>query len=563
MEELISASNSFTSALRRYSTACRAATELFASSRDIKNTSNGILKFISLELQDIAQHELEIQKTRCILAQSRNSARTIAPINALPLDILTQIFDTVYYWGRCSISGEYHFDNETGCLRYPNWLAPDTLSHVCKHWRRVILASPSSWTHIDITNTDDLSPLFQKLLCRGETFAERALPHNLTVHLSLATPTNPISCYGEAERLNRFHSIVGSRTKSLELELWTENSAFRELLERSLVHAVPGVLQNISITVKSSDNGGVVMANTHQGNSQTTAMKLGIPEYFLSNLLGPVTVLRLRNLFFPWYSSAYSGLSDLRLLTNFRGQGAISIPIHNLRDILQSSPGLRILHLNINVDIRSPYMNFHPTQENPPISLKDLQELNLRRMCGSQRDMVFSIVQPGDRPLNLSVSVQPEVYDTLGARHLLSPAILDFSKRSNITRLYLEDLEEETRFFGDILTGLSVGPTGLRTLGLERFIIAKEITDNRMQTMGQQWPVKVEHLLMSKCTYAISTLRALVQLCPIQVFAEVSSEYIQFSERGYEEMATIFPVLMLPETGYPVDQWNELGVLDC
>ncbi|KAG8735794.1 hypothetical protein FRC11_003011, partial [Ceratobasidium sp. 423] len=266
MEELIGASDSFTSALRRYSKACRVAAEFFTSSHVVHNSCT-LLKFITRELEAVAGHEIELRSTKCILAQTRNSARAISPINALPREILERIFDMVYRSARCSITTVHDINGSSGGhIRYPTRLVPDTLSHVCAHWRRVTLGAPRLWSHIDLVHGRGPSPLFRNLLCRGDAFSGRAIAQKFTIHLSLATQRHlGVGLCDMFDQIGQFYSTVGPRTKCFKLELWDDNSEFIELLERSLVHAVPGILEELALVDYTSKDGGFILAADREG----------------------------------------------------------------------------------------------------------------------------------------------------------------------------------------------------------------------------------------------------------------------------------------------------------
>ncbi|KAG8795833.1 hypothetical protein FRC12_008986 [Ceratobasidium sp. 428] len=85
----------------------------------------------------VAEHKL--RESLAFLCRTRNTSQSIVPINKLPAEILSRVFECVHSQQDC-------VDNINVDLR----LSPlAVLPSVCASWRQVALDTPPLWTHLD------------------------------------------------------------------------------------------------------------------------------------------------------------------------------------------------------------------------------------------------------------------------------------------------------------------------------------------------------------------------------------------------------------------------------
>jgi hypothetical protein len=100
---------------------------------------------------------------------------------------------------------------------------------------------------------------------------------------------------------------------------------------------------------------------------------LNLPYQDLEDLLLPITVLHLRQMYPHWTSQAYHGLVELHLCSVMLP--AARITKSQLVTILKSSPGLRVFHFNLDL-IKDSLVDAPIV----PVRLDDLEVLNLISM---------------------------------------------------------------------------------------------------------------------------------------------------------------------------------------
>ncbi|EKM51914.1 uncharacterized protein PHACADRAFT_262326 [Phanerochaete carnosa HHB-10118-sp] len=95
----------------------------------------------------IAAHDREIARLVEEKRLLRTRRNTLAPINQhLPPEMLSEVFLSLF---------RLHRDSWGAAVRLPlphNWL---TATFVCQHWRNIALRTPSLWTHIILTRSDN------------------------------------------------------------------------------------------------------------------------------------------------------------------------------------------------------------------------------------------------------------------------------------------------------------------------------------------------------------------------------------------------------------------------
>ncbi|KAG8780648.1 hypothetical protein FRC12_022736 [Ceratobasidium sp. 428] len=94
--------------------------------------------------------EKRVQESHAILRRIINTSITLAPINALPLEVLSHIFTLLVAPSVC-VGEEYSYiDDFSNYSRIHRSHPLIIIPSVCTHWRRLAIRTPSLWSHVDI-----------------------------------------------------------------------------------------------------------------------------------------------------------------------------------------------------------------------------------------------------------------------------------------------------------------------------------------------------------------------------------------------------------------------------
>ncbi|KAH7339108.1 hypothetical protein B0J17DRAFT_717528 [Rhizoctonia solani] len=321
----------------------------------------------------------------------------------------------------------------------------DSLAVVCSRWRAIALDSHSLWSHVSFRpyHSRRLDP---KLLTLPRLYTSRSGGTPLDVCIFAVSET-----YSDNSQNNEMKDLCGSiapRIRSLELDFkrfalnWGD-SATNSLISRVFSCCRPGTLTKLVTTGYGSFS---FFATADGGNPAVALssweMVVGQKRSNLEALLAPITILHLAGVFPYWASLAYRGLVELSLHANFSQGG--SIPEPDLIRILESSPGLRILHIEIHItnqveDISASRVN-----------LPDLELLHL----GSKQDLstnysqigIIRLLTTGVKPLYLSIQ-----NDNLGRFSDASKAQIEgFLERSAVTRFRANNILHPFEFLASV-----------------------------------------------------------------------------------------------------------------
>ncbi|EUC56925.1 hypothetical protein RSOL_205250, partial [Rhizoctonia solani AG-3 Rhs1AP] len=229
-------------------------------------------------------------------------------------------------------------------------------------------------------------------------------------------------------------SVVAPRLRSLNLRIYQtlRTDAYRSVLSASLLLCDPGTFTTL-VATREPD----ILASTYIFFDMPD---FGIPEhgvgfyqqiFTLANeaVLLSIKVMRLHACYPFWTSKAYYGLVELRLTPR-----TADVPISeaHLCDILQASPGLRILEFALKI------VDFLPEGTTIPVRLDCLEVLNIRMMNYRLVPNLLRMIDPGPRPLQFSLSSAPSEDDP---RMLFN--VPRFFSHANITMLYANDFNKD------------------------------------------------------------------------------------------------------------------------
>ncbi|KEP45377.1 F-box-like domain protein, partial [Rhizoctonia solani 123E] len=365
IDELNHASFLLDNALDRYFMACSTIQDHYLQSESFGAIPNTLSQRVAHEALILNKYELKLQASTAKINWARNSSTHLVPINSLPPEVLTRVFQ--FALGPNNIGNMYRHPRlnrnnvrKTTCS--------DVLSHVCSYWRRVAFSSSQLWTRIDLSPCQVIN---RGLLPRSVAFTERAGGMLLDLYV-----TDPIREWSASATLNNFVQVVAPRLRSLNLRIYQtlRTDAYRSVLSASLLLCDPGTFTTL-VATREPD----ILASTYIFFDMPD---FGIPEhgvgfyqqiFTLANeaVLLSIKVMRLHACYPFWTSKAYYGLVELRLTPR-----TADVPISeaHLCDILQASPGLRILEFALKI------VDFLPEGTTIPVRLDCLEVLNIRMM---------------------------------------------------------------------------------------------------------------------------------------------------------------------------------------
>ncbi|KEP49612.1 F-box-like domain protein [Rhizoctonia solani 123E] len=410
-EELSSASEQLRVALERYLHVCSSIQDIYFQGTIPRNIPREYGTRVDHELSLAESYDMKMQQAKVAIKATRNHAFSIAPINYLPPEILTRIFQMARDIDPSSV---------------------DHLAVVCSRWRLVALGSCSLWSHIDY-RPDPVKWFYPELLARARLHIFRSGGAPLDVCLAVESEIYNNKCRDEP--VQSLCKLVGPRMSSLSLELdglsWmltTDRDGGNSVLSTLFSTCTPGILTKL--VTKDEERFGF-LATKDDHNFETSTLNLDLTAAHLNTIFASITVLHLTGLFPPWISHAYHGLVDLRLCA-----GCIpdddEIAEAELVEILKASPGLRIIHFELGI---IEWTRRDGQFSVPRVFLPELEVLQVSSGTGlsfSRVENFLRLLKPGQKPLHLSIRHHSSAADT--KPHTTETRA--FFTRSNITKLH-------------------------------------------------------------------------------------------------------------------------------
>ncbi|KAH7341641.1 hypothetical protein B0J17DRAFT_647360 [Rhizoctonia solani] len=433
MEELMTSCDFLDSALERYYKAC-VALELEVYHNFAQADLYGLfLKDLGDKLSKSNSYQHKLRRCEMTLHRIRNHSPSIAPINALPPEVLTRIFNMLHSSSCC-------FGNrKSSQISVP--LYPDTLSQVCSRWRRIAIGERSLWSHIDLSPSSN-NNLEQRLLSRGMVFASRS-DKLLNIHIG--------GDDGNSENLAKFCATIATRVRSLEVfspDAVPFKNVYTPVLDACFMRCAPGTLGHLAIWGRSNRFSSILFPEADRYPDVFTTLT-GAARRRLDELLLGIQVLHLGINCIPPTSRAYHGLVELSLMGS-----QISITETHFLGILAASPKLRVLNLDLSIREAS--------QSPSRVQLDELEVLFLSWV--EDRSNLVRLLCPGAQPLKLIL----EARNRLSMSRATATDFIHLLERSMVTELYVHQVKG-TPGCGEILFNpfqlLKLTPH-LRTLAL-------------------------------------------------------------------------------------------------
>ncbi|KAG8782529.1 hypothetical protein FRC12_020696 [Ceratobasidium sp. 428] len=176
-------------------------------------------------LPPLSVAEQKLRESLAFLRRTRNISQNIVPINRLPAEVLSRVFE-------CATSQQYCIDPTNFDLR----LSPlAVLPSVCASWRQVALDTPPLWTHLDLSGENSLYTVNRVAL-----WLQRARHAPLHLHFKRDYLFKDQGLTSEAGN-------ILSRAGSFTFEPESSEKVFKEALEFYNKHGRPDRLKAITI----------------------------------------------------------------------------------------------------------------------------------------------------------------------------------------------------------------------------------------------------------------------------------------------------------------------------
>ncbi|KAG9125497.1 hypothetical protein FRC07_007349 [Ceratobasidium sp. 392] len=333
IREWKAASAQLASSIQTYFNACLAlSTARFDPLRVFANAPPVSQTLASLE-DNLRRLDLNIQKlqrAKATLCLARNRSTKLAPINLLPRELLSHIFELVViseFWGVCLSNGQNVEDSTDDKSEVPK--QHYTLSRVCVYWQQVIASTPSLWSRINLAVSGRHRRTFY---ARAARIVPRTIKTPLTIRIHEPIPSKQ----SDINRLAKWLAIVAKRIYSLDVPAGITSTIVNSVLSSWLTNGTPGTVKELTLVVPPGFNNFIKA--TRGSNAVWWSYDLS-PEK-LEDFFRPIAMLRLTRLFPSWESHAYHGLTHLQL-----SGGRITEV--QLAAIFSSSPQLRVLSLRL------------------------------------------------------------------------------------------------------------------------------------------------------------------------------------------------------------------------
>ncbi|KAF8740247.1 F-box-like, partial [Rhizoctonia solani] len=395
MDWLEFAGNRLEAALDRYIEA------ILAQQKSYAQEPTEVLVRSSGHSPNLIVFEQKIQQVKASIGLIRNSSTAIVPIHRLPSNLLSRIFIKVTDSETCKLK----LDSTDKLPKVPIYL-----THVCTQWRKIAIASPDLWTHMD------LSPLIlkkQPSLSRAQAFLSRSKESPLYLHVEYAAEENE-----DVSSLNHFISPLVPRIQKLKICINLTWLVSEQRFSRSELSCflnedtTAGRLTMLDLSVKGTSRVFCIQAAGQKQDEDS--LNLTLPEHRLDKLLLPVTALQLDRIYSPWTSKVYHGLLDLRIHTVY------DIRESELVNVFIQSPRLRVLEIKSRIN----FAHAPPA----PIALHSLEVLITHNLSYLELGRFLQVLDTGSSPLFMSI-------DSPRFDNQLNQNLVDFFSRSNVTGL--------------------------------------------------------------------------------------------------------------------------------
>ncbi|CAE6467005.1 hypothetical protein ACGC1H_003458 [Rhizoctonia solani] len=322
-------------------------------------------------------------------------------VNTLPHELLLRIFRFAAL-SAVHNQPEPMISNSSERVDFKDLLV---LTSVCSHWRSILLESASFWSRFELDTRNSIETECQ----RAGIFLDRArgAPQSLFIN-------ERSSRYFQNGDFETILEMIGSRLDDLT-QLALLNIPDFELVMQVILHLLklgkPGVLRTLTIHMETHIQAPEFIST---GDAELVEQA--------ASILAPIDSLSLRGVKFAWDSPVYHNLVQLQI-GNIPYES--SPHVRDILDILFACPLLRMLRISNMTILQG------DTTPLEPVYLTQLEHLDLIALTYESLDLLLPLIVPQSKDLSLRITL-------LAFEDHLASAIHSFLKRTNVTRLFLQ-----------------------------------------------------------------------------------------------------------------------------
>ncbi|KAG8678897.1 hypothetical protein FRC08_017395 [Ceratobasidium sp. 394] len=426
---------------------------------------------IDRQLPSVLLDERNLQLTNSKLRMVRNVSWSLAPINALPEEILSTIFKLAAHPCLMNSRGK------------TTLVVPTVLSSVCSSWRQIALSIHSLWSHLDIRLTE---PVGGPWYLRAGLWATRSHSAPLYIHASNNGASEYTKSSATAQEFVAFLRPLLPRMSGLEMGFL--DYVFRDhvlgILSCWIRYGSRGSARQLKL-------GGDIV--TQDLRTQLVSMDEQVTTGEFESFFQSVDILHLARLIPPPLDSTiYHSLVELRF------EGPISRSWYSQQQfstVLAACHKLRTLTFFLFRLVLEP--DFSPI----PIALDDLKTLAL-----GYSDHVLPLITSSSPSIDMSIyGLGP------GGLPALTAEVHAFIVRCKVTRLYIGK-PPIRNYLGDWLGRIP----HVETLALDLGSISEDLKAHVTESeFLDPWP-RLRSLILRFCTASQDGVRRLVSMHPLQ-----------------------------------------------
>ncbi|KAG9092225.1 hypothetical protein FS749_015906 [Ceratobasidium sp. UAMH 11750] len=427
----IAARDTLSRSVEHYVNACSALGSSFLHSESLPVAHRGILHQIASELDanlsTLTNEKYALQDAHSDLLRSRNSAKHLSPINALPRGLL----DTILLMASPTCALVDDFTNLAG---------------VCHLWRQLMLNAPSFWSHLDLLI--EIPHISAAQLKRFRLWSQRSRGASLTLDIVIHVHTAHRDTYldfdyGERQiptvpiisELAALLTPIADRIEHVEIELFeTPYAGFvQALLGCVILTCETKRINTLSLIFRPGHTFDSGPLQVFPWDENATDASGYCSQWEIETFLHSTGALNLDHVHVhvPEFDMDPARLHELSLTDTHA-------TLSNFVGILKSCPSLKSLPL-IGVTI------IGATGES--VHLPYLQNLEL--LPGGQGDsgLLLSLLVPGDVPLDMHMEIDAYEYEAFDS-------ILSFFRRSNVSTLHAVRSDSKGKWFAPLCSNL-------------------------------------------------------------------------------------------------------------
>ncbi|KAG8721740.1 hypothetical protein FRC08_010621 [Ceratobasidium sp. 394] len=374
---------------------------------------------VNEELSTLTLNETNFQRSRNILKDIQNRSMMVAPIYALPPEVLARIFSEA----ACHCTRKIELETVLPML------SPVAIASVCRQWRKVAVNQQSLWTHIDLKAS---SRDYDYGYYTPEIWAQRSQGAPLYIHIRKHLSFDEMEWHEDegssdhderhppltVRKLLNFLTPLLPRVCSLDLDFpWPLEYVFNAFLHRWLSHGTASLPKSLHV----------------QSSRDLNPLNLDLPAY-CSEFLRSLEVLTLYNALPSWPSLTLSNLVDLQFKVELSYFEMTQV---ELAAILASCPKLRSFAIDCITIGRTDEPKAHP------VSLDELTVLDIGRSSSiSMANDVLAIINPGSGTLSLGLPL----FNLPQYPRSATDNIISFLNRYNVGTLHVYGSPREPSF---------------------------------------------------------------------------------------------------------------------